>query len=366
MVYPMFAGLHSAQVLAMTRMAGVVELGGVGRRALMTVTAVASVLVAVGCAGQPTSGPAPRTVTSEVRFVGDGISNPLAEMPFYVDPTTSAAIAASRAVPRKPELDLIAGTPQAWWVDQQTPIDQVAEAAHRYMSAAAAAHSMPIVAVYGIPARDCGGFAAGGLASGDQYRRWIAELARGLGTSPVAIIVEPDGLTSADCLAPPQRQERMELLRFAVETLAGNPSAAVYIDGGHSRWLSPEELAGRLNAVGIDKARGFSLNVSNFFTTAEEANYAEQVSQLTNGSHYVIDTSRNGNGPAPDEPLNWCNPPGRALGQAPTPDTGYEHADAYLWIKHPGESDGECDRGDPHSGTFMVAYAVDLVRARAS
>lgn len=343
-----------------------VELKRSGRRASMAVAAAVSVLVAAGCAGQPVAGPAPRTVTSEVRFAGDGISNPLAELPFYVDPTTSAAIAANQSVPRKPELDLIASTPQAWWVDQQTPINQVAGAAHRYVTAAAAARSMPVVAVYGIPARDCGGFAAGGLASGDQYRGWITELARGLGAFPVAIIVEPDALTSADCLAPPQRQERMELLRFAVETLARNPNAEVYIDAGHSRWLSPEELAERLNAVGVDKARGFSLNVSNFFTTSEEANYGEQVSRLTNGSHYVVDTSRNGNGPAPDEPLNWCNPPERALGQAPTADTGYEHADAYLWIKHPGESDGECDRGDPHSGTFMVSYAVDLVRDRAS
>ena len=38
------------------------------------------------------------------------------------------------------------------------------------------------------------------------------------------------------------------------------------------------------------------------------------------------------------------------------------HADAYLWIKHPGESDGPCDRGDPRSGLFMAPYAIDLAR----
>jgi endoglucanase len=74
----------------------------------------------------------------------------------------------------------------------------------------------------------------------------------------------------------------------------------------------------------------------------------------------VIDTSRNGAGPAPDSPLNWCNPSGRALGTPPTAETGGAHADAYLWIKRPGESDGTCDSGDPPAGTFVNQYAIDL------
>ena len=92
----------------------------------------------------------------------------------------------------------------------------------------------------------------------------------------------------------------------------------MYIDGGHSRWLSADELAAGLNEVGVDRARGFSLNTANFFTTEEEIGYGEAVSTLTNGANYVIDTSRNGAGPAPDDPLYWCNPSGRALGVPPT------------------------------------------------
>jgi endoglucanase len=64
-------------------------------------------------------------------------------------------------------------------------------------------------------------------------------------------------------------------------------------------------MAARLNQVGVDHARGFSLNTANFLTTDEETGYGEAISALTNGSHYVIDTSRNGAGPAPDAPLNW-------------------------------------------------------------
>ena len=54
---------------------------------------------------------------------------------------------------------------------------------------------------------------------------------------------------------------------------------------------------------------------------------------------------RNGAGPSPDGA--WCNPPGRALGEEPTTDTGDPLVDAYLWIKPPGDSDGTCQGGRP-------------------
>ena len=63
-----------------------------------------------------------------------------------------------------------------------------------------------------------------------------------------------------------------------------------------------------------------------------------------------MDTGRNGNGPLPDHSgyrgPSWCNPPGRALGRVPTAATGDRLADAFLWVKYPGESDGSCGLGD--------------------
>jgi endoglucanase len=161
-----------------------------------------------------------------------------------------------------------------------------------------------------------------------------------------------------DCLPPDARAARYAALADAVAQLQADPDTAVFVDGGHSRWLSPAELAARLRAVG---ARGFSLNVSNFFTTAEQQEYGERVSTLLGGVPYVVDTSRNGNGPAPDGPLNWCNPPGRGLGAPPTTATEAPHDVADLWIKGPGQSDGDCGRGDPGSGTWFAAYAAGLV-----
>lgn len=100
--------------------------------------------------------------------------------------------------------------------------------------------------------------------------------------------------------------------------------------------------------------------------------------------HFVIDTSRNGLGawtPPPGkysgdaEP--WCNAPGRGIGPRPTADTGNPLADAYLWIKVPGESDGSCTRNtggsidpeygivDPPAGTWWPDYVHGLARQAA-
>ncbi len=291
-----------------------------------------------------------------IRLVDD--ANPLAGQAFYVNPDSAAMRAANSANPPSPELTAIANTPQAYWMDQlSTPSVDA-----KYIAAAQAAGTTPILALYGIPHRDCGSFAAGGFGSADAYRGWINGVAGAIGGGPAAIILEPDALAMADCLSADQQQERFNLIGYAVDTLTQNPGTAVYVDAGHSRWVSADTMAARLNQVGVGKARGFSLNTANFFSTDEEIGYGEAISGLTNGAHYVIDTSRNGAGPVEGDPLYWCNPTGRALGAPPTTDTGNGHIDAFLWVKRPGESDGSCGRGEPGAGRFINQYAINLAQ----
>ncbi|ORB25384.1 1,4-beta-glucanase [Mycolicibacterium moriokaense] len=296
--------------------------------------------------------PVDRTTT--VRLASD--ANPLVGAPFYVNPNSAAMRAARSADPPSPQLTAVAETPQAYWLVPGSSASTVA----KYTADAAAAGAIPVFSIYGIPHRDCGSFAAGGMGSGAAYREWIDGIAAQIGGSRAAIVLEPDALAMADCLSGDQRQERFDLIRYAVDALTRNPAAAVYVDAGHLRWHPAEEMASRLQQAGVERARGFSLNVANFFTTEEEIGYGEAISGLTNGKNYVIDTSRNGNGAAPDSPLHWCNPSGRALGVPPTTQTAGPHADAYLWIKRPGESDGTCDKGDPPAGTFVNQYVIEL------
>jgi len=117
-------------------------------------------------------------------------------------------------------------------------------------------------------------------------------------------------------------------------------------------------------------------------TSGINLRYANMLGATAPATHFVIDTSRNGQGPwqppagvYPD-PQDWCNPPDRGLGLRPTADTGIELLDAYLWVKIPGESDGECTRGlgpagetvdpewgliDPGAGEWFPEMALDLV-----
>lgn len=110
------------------------------------------------------------------------------------------------------------------------------------------------------------------------------------------------------------------------------------------------------------------------YTANLDAHYAAMLGSTVPTTHFVIDTSRDGLGPndmatyaaAPyNQPPsvistlqsgNWCNPPGSGLGTRPTANTAavvnsldsYLPADtslldAYLWVKTPGQSDGQCD-----------------------
>ncbi len=116
-------------------------------------------------------------------------------------------------------------------------------------------------------------------------------------------------------------------------------------------------MAQRLTNANVQNADGFALNVSNFYTTKQNLRYGRKISRLVQKKHFIIDTSRNGNGSNGE----WCNPLGRAIGHIPTVQTSHRLADAYLWVKPPGESDGECNGGTA-AGEWWPEYALGLVQ----
>lgn len=221
---------------------------------------------------------------------------------------------------------------------------------------------------------------------------------------------------------------RYEQLRGAVAILGALPNAHVYLDGTGSSWLAPGEAANRLIEADVARTKGFFLNVSNFESDARVVPYARWVSDCialvmrrgidprdcpsqyepadfkdhtTWGAtdaafdrlfekvglrrdaaaqkHAVIDTSRNGKG-SWHPPVGkysdaevWCNPPDRGLGRQPSLASGDPYVDAFLWIKIPGESDGECHRGRggpadperglqaPPAGSWFAQQARELI-----
>jgi endoglucanase len=287
-------------------------------------------------------------------------ANPVAEARLWVDTGSQAHQVASSWARSRPAdaalLRRIADAPQAvWYGDWNRNVrNDVASA----VGAAARQGSIPVLVAYNIPARDCGSYSAGGAASADAYRRWIRDFAAGIGRHRAVVILEPDALAGMDCMPRAQQDQRVTLIGEAVRTLK-SAGATVYLDAGHGRWIGAEPMAERLRRAGIAQADGFALNVSNFHPTAVNVAYGEQLSRLTGGKHFVIDTSRNGMGNV--TPEQWCNPAGQALGEMPTTRTGHPLVDAYLWIKRPGESDGTCG-GGPRAGEFWGEYALGLAQ----
>ncbi|MFC5664771.1 glycoside hydrolase family 6 protein [Kitasatospora misakiensis] len=306
--------------------------------------------------GTPTGAPAPGTPAA-------GALPQLPGQTFYVSDQTSAArqVAALRGQGRTAEADTllrIADQPSSQWLTDQAARGLAEQVSRR----AAEADRTPVFVAYNIPHRDCGLYSAGGAPDATAYRAWITGLAEALGDRRAWVVLEPDAVahTLDSCgVKGDTATERYGLLAFAVQELKKRPQVRVYLDAGNPGWAQdPSALAEALRKSGIAAADGFAVNVSNFYSTDRDAAYGAQLSALLDGKHFVVDTSRNGNGPL--SPEAWCNPPGRALGAPPTAETGRPGVDAYLWIKNPGESDGECGRGEPRAGEFWLPYALGL------
>jgi endoglucanase len=289
--------------------------------------------------------------------------NVFTEHALYVEAGSNTDVAAQQAeadgdTGRATVFERLAAVPQGIWLTpEKYPAGEVGDHVRGIVAKADDAGHVPVFVVYGIPDRDCtGGFSAGGLDA-DTYGPWVDEIASAAGSGAAAVaVLEPDALAAAiDC---DNRSQRVDLLKAAVDSLR-DAGVTTYVDGGHSDWIRPGDLAPLLRDVGVGTVRGFATNVSNFQTDADETAYADRLVELIGGDvHYVVDRGRNGNG-ANDE---WCNPSGRAFGDQPGFVDDGTRLDAYLWIKPPGESDGECNGGPP-AGGFWADRVMEMASA---
>ncbi|WP_349362069.1 glycoside hydrolase family 6 protein [Streptomyces sp. H27-C3] len=310
-------------------------------------------------------------------------------------------------------------TPQAVWLPGGDPA--AAERETRRVVQDALRHgALPALVLYNIPGRDCAQYSAGGADDSSRYRAWIAAVARGIGPAPALVVLEPDALAllPADCpkaVARAMTAARYADLGHAVTALGRLAHTKVYLDAGHPAWHAVSSIVPRLVKGGITGATGFTVNVSNYSTDSANAWYGRLISSCLahvgrggratacaeqrwsrarartwldkqphtapdRMKHFVTDSSRNGRGPwTPPagkyrDAQDWCNPPGRGLGARPTTETKDPLHDARLWIKTPGESDGQCLRGTsgpmdperrtvgPKAGDWFTQQAFELVR----
>jgi endoglucanase len=280
---------------------------------------------------------------------------------FFVDSTSSAA----KAAKSDKRLSVLGKRAQALWLTDYYSPTKVKRAASTYAKRARKAKKTPIVAVYAIPNRDCGQHSSGGFAPG-TYKKWVSQVAAGLKGKKAIAVLEPDALAlsgSAQCGDP---AAQMALLSYAARKLT-SAGVWVYIDAGHHGWQSAEVTASRLMSAGVKKyARGFSLNVGNFQKTPDERAYGDQIvaelrKQGAGSKHFVIETARNG-AAVPPASGDFCNPVGQRIGSSAERPRMVRRGnlDAFVWIKHPGESDGPCN-GGPAAGQWWRQGALQLL-----
>jgi endoglucanase len=200
-----------------------------------------------------------------------------------------------------------------------------------------------------------------------ELRRRVGELVAGTGNHPVVYLLEIDAYGSSSCMLHRGTLGDYEaLLRTEVDMVSSIPHAVVYLEAGYSDSNSWSYAARALNNTDIRRIRGFFTNDTHFQWTINEVRWANHIARATHGAHYIVNTAQNGNGPRLNpHPVTQgieqlCNPPGRALGPRDTSHTGFRYADAFLWAVVPGNSSGDCGRGDPPGSTFWTARAVAL------
>ncbi|KAF9036906.1 glycoside hydrolase family 6 protein, partial [Hymenopellis radicata] len=241
------------------------------------------------------------------------------------------------------------------------------------------------VVIYDLPGRDCAAKASNGeLAVGelDRYKsEYIDPIAAIVKNNPniaIAAIIEPDSLpnlvtnsnlTTCQNSASGYRDG----VAYAFQQL-NLPNVAMYVDAGHGGWLGWDanlqpgatELSNVYKAAGSPSSlHGISTNVAGWnawiknpgeFENDPDGQYDKCQDEqryvtifggyLANAgmpNHAIVDTGRNAVQGLRDAWGDWCNVNGAGFGVRPTADTGETLADAFVWVKPGGESDGTSD-----------------------
>jgi len=351
-------------------------------RLLQTTTAIAAALAVAALSTATASGQ-----TVDPRGVDAASPNPLVGLEWFVDKTWAPQYDQYAKYRRRGEngkaalLARIALQPQFKWFGRWNEDDKGGTfgAARNYVERVQSEQpgSVAQIVVMRHQGKACHRrYMAGGTAEDERTKRFYDRFAAGIGDARVVIGFEPDSLGTVDCLAPSRRKARLDTLRYGVDVFSKLPNATVYIEAGASDWEPAARTAKQLRYLGVHKVRGFMLNVTHKDWTVANVRHGAEISRLTGGRHFIVNTSENGRGalhyrrwisrenPKKWRRVNiWCHAGKRGLGPAPTTDTVRpDIVDAYLFINRPGYSAGSCNGGPLPIGSWWADRALELAR----
>ncbi|KAH8599379.1 1,4-beta-D-glucan cellobiohydrolase C [Bisporella sp. PMI_857] len=306
------------------------------------------------------------------------------------------------------------------WLDTAAKVPQMGTFLANIRALNKAGASPPVAGtfvVYDLPDRDCAALASNGeysIADGGavKYKAYIDAIKAQLVTYSdikVILVIEPDSLANlvtnmnvAKCANAASTYKT--LTEYAISTL-NLPNVSQYLDAGHGGWLGwPANIGpaatmfGEIykNAGSPANVRGLATNVANYNawtiatcpsytspnTNCDEKKYINSLAPLLTAvgfpAHFIIDTGRNGVQPTAQLAQgDWCNVIGTGFGVRPSTNTGDALADAFVWVKPGGESDGTSDtsatrydahcgyadalKPAPEAGTWFQAYFAQLL-----
>ncbi|KAI3604328.1 exoglucanase 3 precursor [Moniliophthora roreri] len=262
------------------------------------------------------------------------------------------------------------------------------------------------VVIYDLPGRDCAAKASNGeLAVGEinryktEYIDPIVKIIKAHPEVAIAAVIEPEQASASGY---------REGVQYALRNL-NLPNVAMYIDAGHGGWLGwdanlqpgAQELANAYRGAGSPASvHGFATNVAGWnawkkvpgeFENAPDGQYNKcqdedryvtrfgaALASAGMPNHAIVDTGRNAVQGLRQEWGHWCNVNGAGFGVRPTTSTSNSLADAFVWVKPGGESDGTSDtsaarydsfcgypdafKPSPEAGQWNQAYFEMLLR----
>ena len=320
---------------------------------------------------------APRDATNPLGVPGPSNGNVIAGTKFYVDPDSGAAKAQAQYRNSNPAmaslLGVLSSEPGAHRFYMWNMGGNVSGQVSHYLEGTQVQQpgSTVMLSTYTLVHDHCGYTATPSLAA--RYEEFMHQLAEGIGNFHVVFFLEFDSLITAPCLTHQQLAIREAELKYAVSALEADPHVVVYLDAGAADAVHYTQMAKWLRASGVAQAQGFFLNSTHFDWTTSEIHYGQEISRLTGGAHFVVNTGSNGKGPlVPKRRVGHgnevlCNPPGRGLGPLSlssdvAQQTAYAATDGLLWFSNPGGSGGQCVKGAPPTGVFWPERAAELAR----
>jgi endoglucanase len=234
---------------------------------------------------------------------GASTTDPLAGMPWGIYKGTLDGIYSAWETATGPEKQLLAKEalqPLMFWFGSWNQNALAASTAREYIQAEQDGNPNALVQMAIFRLNPWEGYACQAVptaADVTSYEQWINNWAQGIGSSRVAMVLQPD--LPFEACEPNHSQVAAHEVAYAAKVFSALPHTTVYLDAGASDWEGVAPMSQMLIASGVRYTRGFALGDTHYTSTASELLYGRQIvrdlaAHRIGNMHFIINTAQNG------------------------------------------------------------------------